>query len=83
MPGEVGRPRHFQELLEVRAWPPSWPAWPSRPRGRVLGLRTAVEPGAVRHSLYFIPLQYRGLAYVALGGLAGAARAGGLLRPGA
>ena len=25
---------------------------------------------AVGHSLYFIPLQYRGLAYVALGGLA-------------
>jgi hypothetical protein len=39
--------------------------------------------GAVRHSLYFVPLQYWGLAYVALGALTVVAAAGGLLRQGA
>src|SRR5262245_26603876 len=39
--------------------------------------------GAVRHTLYFIPLQYWGLAYVALGALTIVAAAGGLLRQGA
>jgi hypothetical protein len=39
--------------------------------------------GAARHSLCFVPLQYWGLAYVALGALAVAAAVGGLLPPGA
>jgi hypothetical protein len=37
--------------------------------------------GAVRHSLYFVPLQYWGLAHVALGVLFAAAGAAQLLRP--
>jgi hypothetical protein len=39
--------------------------------------------GAVRHSLYFVPLQYWGLAYVALGVVFAAAGIGALLRAGA
>ncbi|HJZ56053.1 MAG TPA: hypothetical protein VKE74_13885 [Gemmataceae bacterium] len=47
----------------------------------VLGRRW--NRGAARHSLYFVPLQYWGLAYVALGALFAAAGVGVLLRPGA
>jgi hypothetical protein len=39
--------------------------------------------GAVRHSLYFVPLQYWGLAYVAVGVLFTAAGIGAWLRAGA
>jgi hypothetical protein len=39
--------------------------------------------GTVRHSLYFIPLQYWGLAHLALGVLFASAGAASLFRPGA
>jgi hypothetical protein len=38
--------------------------------------------GTVRHSLYFVSLQYWGLAHVALAVLFAAAGAASLLRPG-
>ena len=38
--------------------------------------------GSVRHSLYFVPLQYWGLAYVVLVVLFAAAGVGVMLRPG-
>jgi hypothetical protein len=39
--------------------------------------------GAARHSLYFVPLQYWGLAYVAVGGTAALTGTAALVRPGA
>jgi hypothetical protein len=39
--------------------------------------------GAARHSLYFVPLQFWGLAYVVFGALFAAAGISALLRPGA
>jgi hypothetical protein len=38
--------------------------------------------GSIRHSLYFVPLQYWGLAYVALGALFATAGVSSLLRAG-
>jgi hypothetical protein len=39
--------------------------------------------GAARHSLYFVPLHYWGLAYMAVGALFAAAGVAALVRPGA
>ena len=58
--------------------------WPRPTAGagcRACGRRR--NRGAARHSLYFVPLQYWGLACVVLGALFAAAGVGGLLRTGA